>query len=152
MYVFILTWASRIGLMPKWFWWAWRTDTHDYGDGSDPFIHEPKDKRECLRYWWTHPTTGMLIRNIFYNRKREKRWGYDKWIPRWEAFCEKYIGHNIAWGDRGYGGGGFMDCHCAWCDKTLKVRRSEETGKDPWLDAMCDNLDEAQKNGEDLTI
>lgn len=48
--------------------------------------------------------------------------------PVYERLCGWLIGHEVSRTERGYGGGPWVDCHCRWCDRLMRVPLDE----DPW--------------------
>ena len=45
--------------------------------------------------------------------------------PILEAGCWLLTGHELSQTEWGYGGGEFVDAHCRWCDKVMRVPYEE---------------------------
>jgi len=55
-----------------------------------------------------------------------------------EKICGFLTGHEISETEWGYGGGKFVDRHCRWCDKLIKVPKEEEIPPSSELKDMLD--------------
>jgi hypothetical protein len=53
-----------------------------------------------------------------------------------EHICGFLTGHEISKTEVGYGGGGFIDRNCQWCDKSIKIPKSENIPSGPFKSLM----------------
>ena len=65
--------------------------------------------------------------------------------PIAEFICKLLTGHEISKTEWGWSGGEFIDCHCRWCDKVIKIPKDEarfrfdtfnEWGKDQFQEKL----------------
>ena len=88
----------------------------------------PSNKTENrFRYpqtWHLMPKRWIPVKNQYHpNGQQKLRRSYS--IRILEALCGLLTGHEISETEGGYGGGGYMDRHCRWCDKIIKIPISE---------------------------
>ena len=89
------------------------------------------------------------------NRDTQDRLNYPQlWYcwPRWTGrkhkifygirvkICGFFTGHEISKTEWGYGGGNFVDRHCRWCDKVIRVPKQEETPPNDILKGLVGDL------------
>jgi len=86
------------------------------------------DRYKYPQLWWIWPGS----------RK------YPKTRQNIKKACGVLTGHEISKTEWGYGGGGFVDRHCRWCDKLIRVPKQEEVTPGQLKNIFGDVL----KNGE----
>ena len=74
--------------------------------------HEYPQLWYCMPRRWKRDKEGNILRRA---------------IPRLilEKLCGWLTGHELSKSEWGYGGGKFVDHHCRWCDKVIKVPKVE---------------------------
>jgi len=80
------------------------------------------DRSDYPQTWWCMPKCW---------KTKKESCGCDSMVlTRRSAFlqgvCKVFTGHEISKTEWGYGGGKFVDRHCRWCDKLIKVPKIEE--------------------------
>jgi len=92
------------------------------------------------------PYIALLHRKnwLFDRREYPQLWHTWSWIaPRGTRrrellyrICGILTGHEISKTEWGYGGGNFVDRHCRWCDKLMRVHKLEDKPPDSLQDLV----------------
>lgn len=81
-----------------------------------------------------------FARKLRVNQKKKRQaypqlwYAWPKWLFPYRSFrrkileflCLIFTGHEISDTEWSYGGGDYVDLHCRWCDRLIKVRKEEE--------------------------
>jgi hypothetical protein len=94
--------------------------------------HDPRLDTENRLSRLAYPQTWYLVVRRFPNIKARRI------IHR---LCRVVGGHEISDTERGYGGDGFVDRHCRWCDLLIRIPIAEMPS-DHWLEHWWEYVQE----------